>query len=461
MGISSDLAYQELLQGRTGVPVVVAVIDGGIDTSHLELSPVLWRNSAEIPGNGKDDDNNGYVDDVHGWNFMGSKKGSFQQDNYDLVRLLRQSTKGSAEAEQLQASVNDNRRRVQQELQETKITIEALEAIVEGIGNPNPSLADFKNYHYSNYVQEQQLLLIVAALKYNFDLPAYREHLQSIVSKATDELKYSLNISYNPRNGKEFSNPFNGNGDVQGPWAVHGSHVAGIIAGRAVGVAKNNVQLMILRTVPTGDFLDADMARAIRYAADNGAKVINISAGKSGSTDPGQLEAAVRYAMDKDVLIIHASGNSGELLEQGYYPRAAYNDGKKAKAWVEVGASGPENDSTLILKASNYGKSVVDVFAPGVKIRSCSPGNGYSKQSGTSMAAPVVSGIAAVLRSYFPELNAEKVCEAILDSVQKINYKIQIPNGIMVPFTETCAAGGVANLYLAVQLAQKLITHKR
>jgi subtilisin family serine protease len=449
MGISADAAYGELLQGRTGIPVVVAVIDGGVDTAHAELSPVLWRNKGEIPHNGK-------VDDVNGWNFMGDLKGSFQQDNYDLVRQLRQAKGDAMETRKLEGTINNSRWNVALQLEETKLTLEALDRIVADLGKPNPTLSELKDYRYRDEAGEQQLIKIVAALSGQPDLPSYRKHLLSRLESYSNDLNYGLNMRYDPRKGKAFRDPFSGNGDVQGSWAVHGSHVAGIITGKTVGVARENVKLMILRTVPSGDYLDGEMARAIRYAADNGAKVINISAGKSGSTDTKLIESAIRHAMDKDVLIVHAAGNDGKQLEQGYYPRRAYQDGTQAKAWLEVGASGPASDSSVVLYASNYGKAVVDVFAPGAKIRSCSPGNGYSEQSGTSMAAPVVAGITAVLRSYYPGLTAEKIMEIILASVQPVAQLVRAPSGKMLKMNDLCASGGIANLYRALEMAEKL-----
>jgi subtilisin family serine protease len=456
MGISAERAYSILLPERTGIPVVVALIDSGVDTAHRDLSSVLWRNPGEIPGNGKDDDHNGYVDDVHGWNFMGSENGSFQNDNYDLIRQFRQSKPGSKEARDLQRTINDRRLNVQHEQEEAKQTLEALAEIVAGIGKLNPTIADFRNYRYRDHLQQMQLLKIVAALKQMPDLVAYQAYLQSRFDLANTQLNYALNSSYNPRKGETFNDPFSGNGDIQGAWTIHGTHVAGIIAGRTVGVAKESVRLMVLRTIPAGDYLDADMARAIRYAADNGAKVINISAGKIGAMRPELIEAAIKYAMDKDVLIVHAAGNHGQQLKEGYYPRRIDREGNKAKAWLEVGASGPVIDSTLVLQASNYGKAVVDLLAPGFKIHSCSPGNGYAEESGTSMAAPVVSGIAAVLRSQYPKLTAEKICEIIMGSVCKVDFLVRAPNGEMVPLTEICAAGGIANLYKAMKNIEKL-----
>jgi len=211
---------------------------------------------------------------------------------------------------------------------------------------------------------------------------------------------------------------------------------------------------MILRTIPVGDYLDSEMALAIRYAADNGARVINISAGKIGAVHPELIDQAVQYAMDKDVLIVHACGNEGQHLDQGYYPRKEYQSGGKAKALIEVGASGMKDDESLMFLASNYGKNVVDVFAPGVDIYSCTPNNGYAYLNGTSMAAPVVSGLAAVLRSYYPKLSAETIKEIIIGSVKKVNHNIKTINGI-IPFSETCSSGGIVNLYDAFELAAK------
>ena len=467
MGISSDRAYGEKLRGRTGVPVIVAVIDGGLDTAHRDFQGLLWRNPGEIPGNGKDDDHNGYIDDVHGWNFLGSAKGSFQYDNLDLVRQLRTAVKASnrKQASQFREELAQKRASWRQIREASEKDLDVLRRMLDGISNPNPQEKDFRAYRYKNPAEQQLLLRIVAGFKQGLDFGTFRDALESRYRNAREQLDYWQNPDYDPRKDKAFRRPFYGNGDVQGPLSGHATHVAGIIAAKGVspeggrGIAQN-VRLMVLRTVPTGDYLDEELALAIRYAADQGAKVINVSIGKSTALQPELIDAAVQYAMDKDVLIVHAVGNLGKLLEQGAYPKKNYQNGGQAKAWIEVGASGMKDDANLLFRASNYGKAVVDVFAPGVGINSCVSGNGYAYLSGTSMAAPVVSGMAAVLRSYYPYLSASQIRQIILESVTKVNHPVKTSDGQMIPFSETCASGGVVNLNNAVGSAEKMTVKK-
>jgi subtilisin family serine protease len=463
-GISADRAYAELLKGKIGVSVTVAVIDGGLDTSHKAFRGILWRNPKEIAGNGKDDDHNGYTDDLHGWNFLGSNRGSFQYDNLDLVRQIRVAVKmGNHKQEaKLQWQLEQKRNSWQHIRETSKIDLGLLKRILTGIGKSEPVEKDFRAYRYKIPAEQQLLLRIVTALKQGQDFNSFRNYLEWRYQDAKEQLDYWLNLEYDPRKDQAFSRPFYGNGDIQGPIADHATHVAGIISAKSTGGKEDakgvahNVKLMILRTVPIGDFLDAEMALAIRYAADNGAKIINISIGKGMVLDPGLIEASIKYAMDKDVLIVHAAGNQGKLLEQGVYPKKNYQNGGWAKAWIEVGASGSKDDASLLFGASNYGKAVVDVFAPGVEINSCAPGNSYMYLSGTSMATPVVSGMAAVVRSYYPQLSALQVRQVILESVSKVSHPVKTADGKMIPFSETCASAGIVNLYSAIQLADKM-----
>jgi subtilisin family serine protease len=467
MGISAYRAYGELLRGGTGVPVIVAIIDGGLDTSHRDFQGLLWRNPREIPGNGKDDDHNGYTDDVHGWNFLGSAKGSFQYDNLDLVRQLRTAVKvgDRRQGARFREELAQKRASWRQIREASEKDLDVLRGMLAGISNPSPQEKDFRAYRYKSPAEQRMLLRIVAGFKQGLDFGTFRDALESRYRNAMEQLDYWQNPDYDPRKDKAFRSPFYGNGDVQGPVSGHATHVAGIIAAKGVspeggrGIAQN-VRLMVLRTVPTGDYLDEELALAIRYAADQGAKVINVSIGKSTALRPELIDAAVQYAMDKDVLIVHAAGNLGKLIEQGAYPKKNYQNGGQAKAWIEVGASGMKDDSSLLFGASNYGKTVVDVFAPGVAINSCTPSNGYAYLSGTSMAAPVVSGMAAVLRSYYPQLSAVQVRQIILESVTKVNHLIKTPQGSMLPFSETCASGGIVNLYNAIQSAEKMTNTK-
>jgi len=279
---------------------------------------------------------------------------------------------------------------------------------------------------------------------------------------------YQLNLEFDPRSivGDNYNNPeehYYGAADVTGPGADHGTHVAGIIGAarnNSIGIngIADNVLLMSVRAVPNGDERDKDVANAIRYAADNGAKVINMSFGKPYSPNKKVVDEAVKYAMSKDVLLIHAAGNDGQNLDSTiFYPNRDYEDGKgTANAWIEVGASGPGDDETLVASFSNYSKTGVDVFAPGVAIYSSTPGSKYDYHDGTSMAAPVVTGLAALIRSYYPKLKAVQVKEIILKSVTKVNHPVTIfINGEpkQVQMTDVCNTGGVVNAYNALKLA--------
>jgi subtilisin family serine protease len=244
----------------------------------------------------------------------------------------------------------------------------------------------------------------------------------------------------------------------------HGTHVAGIIVGqRDNGVGPDgiadNAEIMVLKTNGNiRELKDETLARAIRYAADNGAKIINISLGKYYTWNKPLVDQQVKYAMHKGVLIVTAAMNNGRNTEKDtVYPNRLYTDGETAKAWIVVGASGPSDDITLAAPFSNYGRTTVDVFAPGVSIYSTLPGNTYASWDGTSMAAPVVSGLAALIWGYYPRLTAEQVKEIILRSVVKVTHDVTIKdsdgNYRNVPFSSICVSGGIVNAYNALQLA--------
>jgi subtilisin family serine protease len=463
-GISLKKAYADLLKNKPSVQVIIAVIDGGVDIDHPGLKSAIWTNSNEIPGNGIDDDGNGYVDDIHGWNFMGSKKGSFHFDNTDLIRLIRIEQREhpkSARLEELKVELNSKLIPLQNGFKEIQADKIALNNIIKGIGENYPSIEKFKQYKYKTPEELKVLMQVISSLKMNPDFKAYKEGFDSRYDKYQNQINYLLNIDYDPRAGNsEYLNPYYGNPDCKGLEPSHGTHVAGIIAQVQeieMEIQKNNkgLKIMPIRAVPDGDFLDKDLANAIRYAVDNGAKVINLSINKAISPNRKLLDEAVAYAMLKDVLIIHASGNDGKVREkENGFPVREYLNGGIANGWIEVGASGLKDDQTLLPAFSNYGKNSVDVFAPGVNIYSTWPENSYKFESGTSMAAPLVSSLAGIIRSYYPNLSAVKVKEIILKSVVKVNHNVINNLGISIPFSETCLSGGIINAFNALSLAE-------
>lgn len=481
-GISVEKAYSELLKDKKSKPVVVAIIDSGVDTAHEDLKNTLWINTKEKRGNGKDDDKNHYIDDINGWSFLGSSKGNVNYDNLEITRLIRaqqakfgglksipKDTVGLYAYNQMREKYDQQLLEAQQTLRGIGRFVQILDTMLVNMKNPNPTAADLEAYSTSDPAELQVKQVVGQQLAQYPDFKTFRvKELDGAVEHFKEQVDYQLNLDYDPRSivGDNYNNAeehYYGINDVTGPGADHGTHVAGII-----GAARNNnlgingiadnVQLMSVRAVPNGDERDKDVANAIRYAVDNGAKVINMSFGKPYSPSKKVVDEAVQYAMTKDVLLIHAAGNDGENLDSAvFYPNRVYLDGKgTANAWIEVGASGPEDNETLVAPFSNYSSTKVDVFAPGVAIYSSTPGSQYDYHDGTSMAAPVVAGLASLIRSYYPKLTAVQVKDVILKSVTKVEHPVTIfvnNEPKEVKMTDVCNTGGVVNAYEALKLA--------
>lgn len=539
-GISTEKAYNELLKDKKPKQkIIVAVIDGGVDIKHEDLKDVLWTNQKEIPGNGIDDDGNGYIDDVNGWNFIGSKNGNLAYDNMELVRIYR--TYMPKYRSTIKSTVLDSTQRKEFELY-TKVTADfgkrydeadqtfrvlyAINKLLDSVSavtkKPIPSLEDINAYKADDEMEEQVKKIIRSGAKDSGGMDKFHKEMKDAYKDYDVKLKYNLNPKYDQRAelvGDDYANPrekFYGNNDVKGPNAEHGSHVSGIIgANRSNTIGINgvagNVLIMPVRVVPEGDERDKDVANGIRYAVDNGAKVINMSFGKGYKWNKDVVDEAVKYAEQKGVLLVHAAGNDNLNLDASdnfpnkYFdsPEAiAYQEKEKkaalaaaasaAKAlttqqmqrgmgrstprmapkppvdparfnlphasnWIEVGASAYKNDATLKASFSNYGKYNVDVFAPGFMIKSTVPDSKYEEFDGTSMAAPVVSGLAALILSYYPELKPQDVREIIMKSVTKVVQKVRLTNekgeNSRVLFTDLCVSGGIVNAYDALKLA--------
>lgn len=483
-GISTEKAYNELLKGKKSAKVVVAVIDSGIDTAHEDLKQVLWVNLKEKKGKaGKDDDRNKYTDDINGWSFIGSAKGNVGYDNLELTRLVREGkarfgdkehlpadTNGLAKYQELEEAFEQKRVMAQMQLKSVQGFTAVVDSVIAGTGKTAPTLSDVQSYQPKNQPEARIKGILEQQLQRYPDVAAFKEkELKPALDHFTEEAEYQLNLDFDPRSivGDDYNNAnerYYGAADVTGPDADHGTHVAGIIGAvrnNAIGIdgVADNVELMAVRAVPNGDERDKDVANAIRYAVDNGAKVINMSFGKPYSPEKQVVDEAVKYAMSKDVLLIHAAGNDGLNIDSvaAFYPSRTYLNGAgEAAAWIEVGASSSSDDENLVASFSNYGKKNVDVFAPGVAIYSSTPGSKYDYHDGTSMAAPVVTGLAALIRSYYPKLSAVQVKEIILKSVVKVNHPVTVfvdRQPRVVSMADVCNTGGVVNAYNALQLA--------
>ena len=479
-GISSARAQRELLAGRQPArTVLVAIIDNGVDTSHADLRANLWTNPKDAP-NGRDDDNNGYVDDTRGWNFIGGKDGrDVHHDTFEVTRLHAHCTGGAAakstppltEAERARCDqFTRDFEKMRTETEQTFAQVRQIDDILMQILPLLRQAAATDSLTVQNVTAIRSTRQDVQQARTMFLRLAADGISPKDVADAKTEfqarLQYGLNPNFDPR-PVVGDDPLNlaqrayGNADVAGPDAKHGTHVAGIIgAVRDNGIGIDGiapaVRVLAIRTVPDGDERDKDVANAIRYAADQGAQVINMSFGKSFSPQKNAVDDAVRYADAKGVLMVHAAGNDGENTDiKPSYPTPVYLSGGRAQNWIEVGASSWKTGDSLVATFSNYGKTRVDVFAPGVDIFSSVPGGGYERQSGTSMAAPVVSGLAALIMSYYPSLTAADVKRIILASATRRTERVLRPGGGEVPFSELSVTGGIVNAYNALRMAQE------
>ena len=503
-GIDVEKAYNELLKGKKSVPVIVAVIDSGIDTTHEDLKPVLWHNPGEIPGNGIDDDNNGYIDDVYGWNFLGGKDGkNVNKDSYEAARVYYKLKKkfgdtipdeATATARELDEirmykKVKDL---IEGDAKEASLNVMFLKNIVEKMPWADSILQDrLKMSEYSGddlqkfkpaSADESIAKSTIMALFLGFQasemtnkrlLEMTGEFYNGEKSKAEAVIKepkdYRGEIVKD--NYDDINDRYYGNNDVMAGTPMHGTHVSGIIAAsRNNNIGMNgvadDVRIMTIRAVPDGDEHDKDIANAIRYAVDNGAKVINMSFGKSISPQKQWVDDAVRYAESKGVLLIHAAGNDAKDIDNNdNFPNPIFKNDTTARAgnWITVGASGDPAAGGIIGSFSNYGKKEVDVFAPGVKIYSTLPGgNQYGNLQGTSMASPVVAGVAALLMSYYPNLTAQQIKDVIEKSATSPAIKAKKPGtDEEVNMAELSRAGGIVNVYEAVKLADSISGEKK
>lgn len=495
-GISLTNAY-ELLKGRPSVPVTVGVLDSGVDLDHPDLRGVVWTNPNEQPGNGLDDDKNGYVDDLHGWNFLGAPDGTtYEYDQPEITQtyLLLRSTYDNANRATLSPAQQRQYDTYQQAkklfLPRYKAALPQLLAFSDTarfwqtanrlstlLPDSATSQADIRSVDVgtdSVAVAVRQALSRAYQPQYGpFSkyLQLVRQHFDRFVLIAGGEALIAYNPAYNARqsvgdNPADLSERYYGNPAVvignSAELGLHGSHVAGIIGasrGNGIGIdgVADNVRIMSVAVVPAnGDERDKDIANGIRYAVDNGAKVLNMSFGKRISPFKEQVDAAIRYALDHDVVIVHAAGNNGEDLDKTTnFPSATDEQGRRAPNVLTVGNSTRYLSNRLAASSSNYSMRQVDLFAPGTDINSTVPHNRYAVFSGTSMAAPHVAGVAALLRSYFPQLTAVQVCAILRDSAYRPSLVVNRPgrSGDLTPFGNLSQTGGILNAAAAVQLA--------
>ncbi|MBL0146300.1 MAG: S8 family peptidase [Chitinophagaceae bacterium] len=498
-GVSADKAYG-FVKGKNlkSKTVIVAVIDSGVDTLHEDLKPILWTNPGEIPNNGKDDDKNGFIDDVHGWNFIGGKDGRNVKENSLEVNRVYHMYKSKYEGKTInekELDAADLEEYTMWKKAEKKTlggedagvdavlmkkfllnTQKADSTLKVGIGKEVYTGVELEAYAPKNDAEKKARTNILGLMKGNDQLEATNKEFitgfEDYVAgeERKQEAKTKAPFDYRADIVKDDVTNINdrdyGNKDIMAATSFHGTHCSGIIGairgnGKGVDGMADNVRIMMVRAVPDGDEHDKDIANAIRYAVDNGAQIISMSFGKDFSPQKQWVDDAVKYAESKGVLLVHAAGNDAKNVDtEDNFPSALFKDGKyRPNNYITVGASGDPSNGGLTANFSNYGKNEVDVFAPGVQIYSAIPGgNTYGNASGTSMACPLVAGIAALTLEYFPNLSAKQLKYVIEKSAQKPDIKVKKPggDGEMVNLSDISRTGGIVNAYEALKLASTL-----
>ena len=481
-GMSLDKAY-DFLQGKKGIEVVVGVVDSGTDLLHEDLKNVAWINSKEVPSNGIDDDKNGYVDDINGWNFLGT----IYKEHLEYQRIVKDPSIANEE------SVKEATKFYDEKVEAAKKNEKQYGQMLKMVTNADDALS--KHFDKSNYSKDEVTKVVtedtalkqsieVAKQMYGFGLSSLgqaKQELSKLVENASSmlsgedlkkEYRSVLGDDPNTMDNISYGDAATGHSTKD---EAHGTHVSGIIgASRNNNIGMNgvatNVKIMAVRAVPDGDEYDKDVALGLRYAVDNGAKIINTSFGKGFSPKKEWVYEAILYAASKDVLIVNAAGNDGKNMDvEKTFP----NDSRDLVTEISdnvltVGAMSANYDENLPASFSNYGKINVDVFAPGVQIYSTTPEGEYAKFSGTSMAAPSTAGVAALLRSYYPKLSASQVKHILMNSGTMINFDVikpgsrsrENPTGEKVSFSELSVSGRVVNAYNALKMADYMVNGK-
>lgn len=490
-GMSLDRAY-DLLKGKTPTTVIVAVNDSGIDIEHEDLNYAVWTNSKEVPGNGIDDDKNGYIDDIHGWNFLSGEPGKDCPEQLEMTRIVAKlmpkydgKTVDQVSDKEEFAYYTKLKEEVDAEYQDAKgqlefykglqkSLIDANNAIKAKLGKSDYTIDEIMNLDLGEESANMGKGMLIRIMAQGATGDEAVEELQGAVDHFVGQAEYNYNLNFKGRQSND--NPYDindrnyGNGNIIGSkdTETHGSHVAGIIlAQRNNGVGMNgvtnNAKLMVVRCVPDGDEYDKDVALGIRYAVDNGAKVINMSFGKSYSSNPEWVYDAIKYAESKDVLLVHAAGNDGANIDmENNFPNDSKDKIKEISDNVlTVGAMTYNFDEKLPATFSNYGKLNVDIFAPGFAVYSTTPKNTYDSYPGTSMASPQVAGVAALIRAYYPQLTASQVKHIIMDSGIDFSGMVNVPSEDRKSkkkdnFSSLSVSGKVLNAYNALLLAEQV-----
>lgn len=504
-GVNTQGAYDFFeSKGLKPITVIVGVLDSGVEVDHPGLIGNMWANPNEVPNNGKDDDGNGYVDDIYGWNFIGGAKDDINVDNLEVTRMVAKyqpifEGKDSETNKANQAKMPEEFKMymkskkiydtksarvkgMEKNLMMIKETVPTMVSLLKGKNLTPEVLKGVTPANQKEMIALQIMGQVVQDKEFvGKNSTEFEKKINEVldgeiekVNSGSQSKQYDLN--FDPRkeivgdNYDDYSERIYGNNHYEGPDALHGTHVAGIIAGLPHdsevqhGVASKVAKIMTVRTVPDGDERDKDIANAIRYAVDNGAKILNMSFGKPVSPGKEEVWKAFKYAQDKGVLLVKAAGNDNEdISEHIHYPTNWVNvtDAQPiVNNVLTVGAS-TKNPEKLRASFSNYDEKLVDVFAPGTEIYSTVPDAKYMYLQGTSMASPVVAGAATILKAYMPNLTPAQMIEALVETSNKSTVNANLQEDANADFSVLSRAGGVIDVKKAAEYAYTHFSMKK
>lgn len=522
-GADVNGAYDFLKGKKSKKKVTVALIGTGIDVEHEDLQGSLWINPKEKP-NGRDDNKNGKIDDINGWNYLGNAQGEVLEKartfaDREYLRLKDKYSRIQHYGDKYVVVSDDEKELLEVAPPENKPEFDYFNRVVRkesAIGSKYSSIELMKvSRIYANGLTDKLKAKFPDKEHFSYqdfgsmidrnDTDTLRMLGMTMISVAFmiqpqatwDKVLDYLNNFQPPLLLKDYQkieqmnnfddrtligdDPYKitdtkyGNNILLAENSGEGTSYAGIIGAKRSndmgldGIA-DNVQIMTLRTTPSeGEAYPKDVALAIRYAVDNGADIIQMYASASITPFGEQgdwINDALMYAESKGVLIVQpVASKSIDMDKYPYYPRKEITPAKKLSNMITVAASDKKGSP---VPDSNFGIKSLDLYAPGKDIYSCYTGNTYREESGSEVAASTVTGVAALIKSYYPDLTAMQIRDIIINNVtdrsgeevEKQSLNMDQGNAKMIKdlflFEDLCASSGILNAAKAVEAASKL-----
>lgn len=487
-GAEVNKAYDFLKDKKIKKRPVVAIIGTGLDIEHEDLKDAIWKNPKEKKINGKDNDKNGYIDDIHGWNFLGGKDGTvmektMEEGDREFIRLFDKGYgKYFYDGENFYQMINDKKTKVpapdnmneyryyvNRVLSESRIAGSyggyQLSYLIRDYGKhfdrmmrakyPNQELTQKEfGICYDPKAAKRDSLSEVAFMIYimgftvsqtdSWDVVhnaiksgdqitmAKEEYEKAMQQYGNDGRKEIVGDNYLDLNDYKY-----GNNVLLTSDAFAGTMLGGIIAANrendwGMNGIMDKAELMTLRVKANeGEPYLKDVVLAIRYAVDNHADIIMLPQQATLYPDNQKkwVDEALKYAESKGVLVVVPTREySVDMAKMEFYPNR-WMTGEKELTNLMIVASSDKNGNPSM--SSNYGAKEVDLFAPGTDVYSSYTGDTYQKASGAGLAAAATVGVAALIKAYYPELSGSQIRNLLIKSVTS-RADAEVEKGIRV-----------------------------